>query len=128
MSWIHCITAVAFVVAILAQPLQGAWWYVCAKPGMELIGKFWLPPSSYLEVPVDTRLQCLKLDETTELIPDDMKQVITVVESQTVMDGKSVDVVTISISKEKIKERFAKQKYKYNLKQKTFELTTVAIE
>ena len=121
MRFIHFIAITAFVVAILAQPLKAAWWYVAAKPGMEVIGRIWVAPGSPVEVLVSTNDLCLKLDEATELIPADMNQIITAKTGQTIMDGKSVPAVTISLSKEKIKAGFAKQKYRFSLTNKKFE-------
>lgn len=53
-------------------------------------------------------------------VPLDLVKVIETRASQVIVEGKSVGVVTVSISKEKIKAGFTSQRYKYNLKQKTF--------
>lgn len=132
MKFIHYAIAIAFVVAILAQPLKAETWIVLEKPGLRVIGTFELEKGGMVNIDIDTRRShggmCIKTFEIAEPIPADLKQVITVKESQTVMDGKSVRVVSVSLSKEKIKEGFKKQKYIYNLPKRKFELKEAIIE
>lgn len=121
MKFFHLAVAIVFWVAILASPLKGAWWYIAVKPGMEVIDRFWLPPGGHVEVLTSTDVLCLKLDEATELIPIDLVRVANIKVSQVAIEGKTVDVVTVSISKAKIEAGFAKQKYRFSLTNKKFE-------
>ena len=122
---------IALVVAfvIFASPLKGETWVVLAKPGYGVIGTFELEKGGAVNIDIDTRDLCIKTFEVPpESVPSDFKQLIEARASQTVMDGRSVDVVTITIDKAVIKAGFEKQKYKYNLKQKIFELKAVIIK
>ena len=126
MRFIHLAAIIAMVIVILAAPLRAEWWYIAAKPGMEVIGKIWVLPGTVLNIPIDTRLQCLKLDKATGAIPVDMVSVITTEESQTVVDGKTVTVITVNLTKAKIAVGFAKQKYRF--RKGKFEIKQVEIE
>jgi len=97
---------------------------VLAKPYYEVIGTFELEKDGMVNVNVDTREQCLKLFEITEVVPEDLVKVITSKASL----SEGVLAVTVSISKAKIAEGFAKQKYKWDLQKRKFELKAVAIE
>ncbi len=114
MRFVHIAVVAAMVAAILASPLKGETWVVLAKPYYEVIGTFELEKGGMVDVDVDTRQQCLKLFEITE-IPLDLIKVIATTATQALVDGKSVPVVTVTISKAKIEEGFAKQKYRYDL-------------
>lgn len=128
MKFIHLAIA-TLVAVILAQPLQGEWWVICKKPEMEVIDIFWLPPVGYLEVLVDTRERyggvCLKLKETTDTVPVDLVRVADIKASQTIMDGKSVEVMTVSIDKAVIAAGFSKQNYIYDFQKEKFELRQI---
>lgn len=129
MKFIHFIAIAVMVVAILASPLKGETWVVLAKPGMEVIGTFELEKGGVLNIDVDTRQQCLKLIEVPSAPPIDLVNVMTIATSQETIEGKSIDAVTVSISKAKIEVGFTKQKYIYDFQKRIFELKqAVAIE
>lgn len=115
------------LLLFLAIPLRAEVWVVLSKPSLEVIGTFTLEKGGALNIDIDTRDLCIKTFEITEPVPADLVKVITTKAGQVVMEGKSVAVVSVSISKKEIKAGFTAQKYKYDLQKRKFELKQMEV-